>query len=61
MAVSSYTTNYNLPLFEDGTGGWGSGDNGILEWLDEIMAQIENIISYENQVVCYENKVVYYL
>jgi len=60
-SVSSYTTNYSLPLFETGGGGWGSADNGIIEWLDEILGQIDNTVVYENRVLCYEGKIIYYI
>lgn len=59
MAVSSYTDNYNLPLFEDGAGGWGSGDNGILEWLDAEMFRARNLITKNGEVVVKNGDVVY--
>ncbi len=43
MAVSSYTP-YGLPLFEVGTGGEDSADNGMKEWLDAQLRARENLI-----------------
>ncbi len=59
MAVSSYTTNYSLPLFEVGTGGEDSGDNGLKEWLDAEMFKARNLITKNGEVVCKNGDVVY--
>lgn len=44
MGVSGYTEHYNLPLFELGTGGEDSADNGVKEWLDREMMRRENLV-----------------
>ena len=60
MGVSTYTPNYNLPLFETGTGGEDSADNGLKEWLDAELFKARNIITYEGDIVTYEGDIVYF-
>jgi hypothetical protein len=48
MGVSGYTDCYNLPLFELGTGGEDSADNGVKEWLDREMMRRENLVLSNN-------------
>jgi len=59
MAVSSYTPIYNLPLFETGTGGEDSADNGLKEWLDSEMFRARNIITKNGEVVVKNGDVIY--
>ena len=59
MAVSGYTDNFNFPLFEGGTGGWGSGNNGVLENIDAELFRAQNVITKNGEVVVKNGDVVY--
>lgn len=58
MAISGYTAR-GLPLFDDGSGGWGSAWNGIAEWIDAEMSKAQNIVIKNGEVVTKNGDVVY--
>ena len=59
MGVSGYTEHFSLPLFELGTGGEDSADNGVKEWLDAEMWKARNLITKNGDVVTKNGDVVY--